>query len=191
MIKLKEFPIYDESFLRQKSEPVENEMEALYIEAKLYELFPKTGAHAVAAPQIGMLKRAFLVKLPSNGEMLYVVNPEILSAEEPFMFRGEGCLSFPKKHKDTQRFKSLKVKFQYLDKRNETEDTIDVKLEERIAILSDVEAVIFQHEIDHLNGVLFKDHAQDHTIVSTAPKIGRNEPCHCGSGKKFKKCHGG
>ena len=23
------------------------------------------------------------------------------------------------------------------------------------------------------------------------PKIGRNDPCHCGSGRKFKKCHGG
>jgi preprotein translocase subunit SecA len=22
------------------------------------------------------------------------------------------------------------------------------------------------------------------------PKTGRNDPCHCGSGKKFKKCHG-
>lgn len=22
------------------------------------------------------------------------------------------------------------------------------------------------------------------------PKVGRNDPCHCGSGKKFKKCHG-
>lgn len=22
------------------------------------------------------------------------------------------------------------------------------------------------------------------------PKLGRNDPCHCGSGKKFKKCHG-
>ena len=21
-------------------------------------------------------------------------------------------------------------------------------------------------------------------------KIGRNDPCHCGSGKKYKKCHG-
>src|ERR1041385_312775 len=26
--------------------------------------------------------------------------------------------------------------------------------------------------------------------TSTAPKIGRNDPCPCGSGKKFKKCHG-
>ncbi len=24
----------------------------------------------------------------------------------------------------------------------------------------------------------------------SGPKVGRNEPCHCGSGKKYKKCHG-
>lgn len=28
------------------------------------------------------------------------------------------------------------------------------------------------------------------TFVKTGPEIGRNDPCHCGSGKKFKKCHG-
>ena len=28
------------------------------------------------------------------------------------------------------------------------------------------------------------------TTVVAAEKIGRNDPCHCGSGKKFKKCHG-
>jgi preprotein translocase subunit SecA len=27
-------------------------------------------------------------------------------------------------------------------------------------------------------------------IVNTVPKVGRNEPCPCGSGKKFKQCHG-
>ena len=27
-------------------------------------------------------------------------------------------------------------------------------------------------------------------IVNKAPKLGRNDPCWCGSGKKFKKCHG-
>ena len=26
--------------------------------------------------------------------------------------------------------------------------------------------------------------------VRTEPKLGRNDPCHCGSGKKLKKCHG-
>jgi uncharacterized protein YchJ len=28
------------------------------------------------------------------------------------------------------------------------------------------------------------------TFVKTGPEVGRNDPCHCGSGKKFKKCHG-
>jgi preprotein translocase subunit SecA len=28
------------------------------------------------------------------------------------------------------------------------------------------------------------------TTVVAAQKVGRNDPCHCGSGKKFKKCHG-
>ncbi len=29
-----------------------------------------------------------------------------------------------------------------------------------------------------------------HPVVRTEPKIGRNDPCHCGSGTKFKRCHG-
>ncbi len=28
------------------------------------------------------------------------------------------------------------------------------------------------------------------TVVRTQPKVGRNDPCPCGSGKKYKKCHG-
>ncbi|MDQ5980681.1 MAG: preprotein translocase subunit SecA, partial [Verrucomicrobiota bacterium] len=28
------------------------------------------------------------------------------------------------------------------------------------------------------------------TIRREAPKVGRNDPCPCGSGKKFKNCHG-
>jgi uncharacterized protein YecA (UPF0149 family) len=39
------------------------------------------------------------------------------------------------------------------------------------------------------------DHHGHHHAIQTpfqreAPKLGRNDPCHCGSGKKFKKCHG-
>jgi preprotein translocase subunit SecA len=28
------------------------------------------------------------------------------------------------------------------------------------------------------------------TVRREAPKVGRNDPCPCGSGKKFKQCHG-
>ncbi|MCH2173578.1 SEC-C domain-containing protein [Myxococcota bacterium] len=39
------------------------------------------------------------------------------------------------------------------------------------------------------------DHSHDPSVSRTPyvrdqPKTGRNDPCHCGSGKKFKKCHG-
>ena len=30
-----------------------------------------------------------------------------------------------------------------------------------------------------------------HPIVREEPKVGRNDPCLCGSGKKYKRCHGG
>ena len=32
--------------------------------------------------------------------------------------------------------------------------------------------------------------ANTQPVRRSEPKIGRNEPCHCGSGKKFKNCHG-
>ena len=28
------------------------------------------------------------------------------------------------------------------------------------------------------------------TLVAAVPRVGRNEPCPCGSGKKYKHCHG-
>jgi SEC-C motif-containing protein len=31
-------------------------------------------------------------------------------------------------------------------------------------------------------------HPKPQTVVREMPKIGRNDPCHCGSGKKYKKC---
>ena len=35
-----------------------------------------------------------------------------------------------------------------------------------------------------------KEGGMNKTIVNNGPKIGRNDPCPCGSGKKYKNCHG-
>lgn len=40
----------------------------------------------------------------------------------------------------------------------------------------------------HKEGEGHQDHPKAGTVVRDRPKIGRNDPCHCGSGKKFKKC---
>lgn len=35
-----------------------------------------------------------------------------------------------------------------------------------------------------------EDHESQQPFVRQAPKMGRNDPCECGSGKKYKQCHG-
>ncbi len=35
-----------------------------------------------------------------------------------------------------------------------------------------------------------RDDSGNETVVRDGRKVGRNEPCPCGSGKKFKQCHG-
>ena len=54
-------------------------------------------------------------------------------------------------------------------------------------LLPDVE-----HALAH--GHSHHHHDHDHEVqapyVRESPKVGRNDPCPCGSGKKFKKCHG-
>jgi uncharacterized protein YecA (UPF0149 family) len=34
------------------------------------------------------------------------------------------------------------------------------------------------------------EHHRPEPVRRTEAKVGRNDPCHCGSGKKFKRCHG-
>jgi preprotein translocase subunit SecA len=35
-----------------------------------------------------------------------------------------------------------------------------------------------------------RSQAENATVRRTAPKVGRNDPCPCGSGKKYKQCCG-
>lgn len=42
----------------------------------------------------------------------------------------------------------------------------------------------------HPAGETHHHHEKPQTVVREEPKIGRNDPCPCGSGKKYKKCHG-
>jgi len=177
MIKLKEFPLYPEAELRMPCDKVANREEAQKLKKELSEQFPEAGALAVACPQIGIHKQAFLAKMPNDKQWLFACNLEIYDREEQFLFRDESCLSFPGQQMDTLRFNRVYVKYR------------DENFEERRVIAEKLEAVIFQHEVDHLNGILYKDRVIKPHISSK--KIGRNEPCPCSSGKKYKKCCGG
>jgi len=142
-------------------------------------------ALGLSAPQIDIRQRVF-VAYGSTGEAgvkgwnIYV-NPSITEMSEERMFYKEGCLSFPGIDVRTNRPKEITVKFRGEDEEIHT------------SVLTDEDAIVFQHELDHCDGILMFDR-----IAKSVPqeanigkdKIGRNETCPCGSGKKYKRCCG-
>lgn len=103
----------------------------------------------LAAPQVNRSVRMIVIDMPLIDEELYAepmafVNPEIIKSEGTFFFE-EGCLSVPEIREEIERFEQITVKYQDLDG---NEHTIEA---------DELLAVVFQHEIDHLNGILFVD----------------------------------
>lgn len=45
------------------------------------------------------------------------------------------------------------------------------------------------HHEPHVHGPHCK-HGHQEPVRNPLKEVGRNDPCPCGSGKKFKKCHG-
>ena len=151
--------------------------EGYEIATKLFQVLNKKGdGIGLAAHQVGIDASVAVVNVK---EPIVLVNPEIVSKEEEIRYY-EGCLSYPKKGCHTKRYKTIEVKVDNMES-NMTFGGGDTDLDL-------LESVCVQHEIDHLNGMRILDRAMELTIRRDKPKIGRNEPCPCGSGKKYKKC---
>jgi len=99
----------------------------------------------LAAPQVGISKQ-IIVAEPVKGEVVKLINPKIsnMEGQESGI---EGCLSIPGVYGEVIRAKQVMV--EGLD---ENEDLVHLEAEGMLAR-------ILQHEIDHLNGVLFTDKA--------------------------------
>jgi peptide deformylase len=102
----------------------------------------------LAAPQVGVLRRAFVIDLGEDGARapLFVINPELVTRSERMIVAEEGCLSLPKQFGEVARAEQVRVR--YLDRQGQSQE-IDAE-----GLL----ARCLQHEIDHLNGILFVDH---------------------------------
>ncbi len=103
----------------------------------------------LAAPQVGVLKRVIVLDLAREGEEpqpLRLANPEIVWVSDDDAVYNEGCLSVPEHYADVARPASCRVK--YLDHENKPREI------EADGLL----ATCLQHEVDHLDGVLFIDH---------------------------------
>lgn len=101
----------------------------------------------LAAPQVGILKRVFVVDADEEHGLLELVNPEIVSREGE-QFGAEGCLSIPGLQGDVKRANKVVIKAQ-----DRYGNPVQYEGTELLARA-------FQHELDHLNGVLFLDLAE-------------------------------
>ncbi len=104
----------------------------------------------LAAPQVGVRQRVIVVDVTychdnNNQNPIFMANPEIIERTGEIIWK-EGCLSVPEHTADVTRSAMIRIKG--LNQHNE----------EIIIEANDILAVCFQHEIDHLNGLLFIDH---------------------------------
>ena len=168
--------------------------EGYKIATELFEILNKRkDGIGLAANQVGIDAAVAVVNVR---EPIVLINPEIVSRETEIPYY-EGCLSFPGKGCHTKRYETIEVKsdnvdgtmiFSGVDTGKEAKGTWEDGQQKQNRELRTLESVCVQHEIDHLNGMRILDRAQELTIRRTEPKIGRNEKCPCGSGKKYKKC---
>ena len=137
-------------FLRQKSENVEevNDDIRTLMDDMLDTMYDAPGI-GLAAIQIGIPKRVIVIDLSKNEEEktpMYFVNPEILNKSKEDASYEEGCLSVPGQFAEISRPDKCKVKF------------LDYNGEEQILEAEGLLATCIQHEMDHLEGILFIDY---------------------------------
>ena len=146
--------------LRNKSQNVtkfDKALKKLIIEMK--KTMEKNKGIGLAAPQVGVNQNIVIVTLDQKNQ-LTMINPEILNYSDKKTIAEEGCLSLPGVWGNVERAKEIKVKFN--DEKNRT----------HILVLKDLNARIVQHEIDHLEGVLFTDKIIQKNLVEESFAIG-------------------
>jgi len=111
----------------------------------------------LAAPQVGISKRVIVVDVGDDHGLIEMVNPEVVESDGE-QFGPEGCLSIPNLNGDVRRAQRIRVKG--FDRNGEP-----FELE-----AADFLARAFLHEIDHLNGVLFTDIAEEIYDAAARPR---------------------
>lgn len=140
----------DEKTLRQVSKSVQQvDAAARSVFDDMLETMYDAPGIGLAAIQIGVAQRMMVIDLSKEGDAkkpLFLVNPDIVWTSEEESDYEEGCLSIPDFYEMVQRPKEVKV--QFLDRHGEPTEIHATGLL----------ATCLQHEIDHLNGILFIDH---------------------------------
>lgn len=136
--------------LKRIAEPVAKvDAEMRRLMDDMLETMYKAPGIGLAAPQVGVLKRVIVIDLAREDEKpqpLRMANPELIWVSDEDAVYNEGCLSLPEHYADVTRPAAIKVR--YIDHENEIREL------EADGLL----ATCIQHEMDHLEGILFVDH---------------------------------
>ena len=168
--------------------------EGLAIAEELFQILDERGdGIGLAANQVGIDAQVAVVNVR---EPLVLINPKYIKKENEIIY-GEGCLSFPNHVIRTKRYRDIIISTEqeesnwYFSGAEENSDgksvwdkgNMNQDRENRV-----LESVCVQHEIDHLMGKTIHDREVKLEPTKVDKKVGRNDPCPCGSGKKYKKC---
>jgi len=150
VMTIKPLIILPDPLLRQASKPIERiDTETQRLADDMLETMYDAPGIGLAAVQIGVPRRMLVIDVSREGEEktpLVFINPEIVASSDDRSVYEEGCLSIPDYYAEVERPARVTVK--YLDRDGKEQ------LTEAYGLL----ATCVQHEIDHLNGVLFIDY---------------------------------
>ena len=151
MTKLKIYE-YPHPILRQRAErvaKVDDELRKL-LDNMLETMYAAEGV-GLAAPQVGVSKRIVVIDVSHADEgeeraPMFLINPEIVWHSEEQSCQFEGCLSVPEQRAEVERYTKVRVHYQDYDGK------------EQEILAEGLLAIALQHEIDHLDGILYIDH---------------------------------
>ena len=144
--------IVPDPVLKEIAQPIENITDAVKQQAAdMIETMYDAPGIGLAANQVGKLNRLFVMdvnyrKNDNSRDAIILINPEIIWRSEEMSVMEEGCLSIPQQYAEVERPKTVRVK--YLDLNGQFQEMEG----------SDLTSHCIQHELDHLNGVLFVDY---------------------------------
>lgn len=148
----------DSIFLREIAKPLTKaDIESEYFSNLTNSMLltvtnPENEGVGIAAPQVRISKQLIAVQRldKENEPFEFYINPKIVNTLGEKQLGGEGCLSVPGYRGNVERYRNITIEYNHISTFEVVSETIE-----------GFTAVIFQHEIDHLNGIIYIDKAED------------------------------
>ena len=147
--------VYGDKILRKKAQLVKNvDFMTVELIKSMFETMRNASGIGLAATQVGVDQSVFVVDLSpvedyEKSKPMVLINPKILDFSDKKITIEEGCLSIPNVRYEVERPDTIYITY------------YDTELKEQTFEATKLFARVFQHEQDHLNGVLFTDHLDE------------------------------